>query len=334
MSDEATSLVRLLYRGILRREPDDPGLDQWTKAMKDGLSPSEIATAFIESDEFRGSTAVPLHVPPGHYYSPVTNPREAERAIAAIEAEPWPETLPGIGIDRGAMITTWNALLPYFSRNAFPVSPTQGFRYAYDNPSYSWGDGSVLQAMIRIFSPRRIIEVGNGWSSACMLDCVELYLEKECEFTFIDPHQGSLQELIGPTKASVRFLECGVQEVPKEIFDDLEKDDILFIDSTHVLKTGSDVGFELFHILPRLKSGVLVHIHDMFWPFEYPRLWAVDENRAWNELYAVRAFLMFNEQWEIVMFNDYLAKIEPQMIESTWSPFLINSGGALWLRRK
>jgi hypothetical protein len=66
---------------------------------------------------------------------------------------------------------------------------------------------------------------------------------------------------------------------------------VLFIDSTHVLRTGSDVCFELFEILPRLSPGVLVHIHDMFWPFEYPRSWVVEENRSWNELYAVRAFL-------------------------------------------
>ena len=113
----------------------------------------------------------------------------------------------------------------------------------------------------------------------------------------------------------------------------LEKATYCSVDSTHVLRTGSDVCFELFEILPRLAPGALVHFHDMFWPFEYPRSWAVDENRSWNELYAVRAFLTNNEQWEVVFFNDYFAKLETKRIEDTYPNFLRNSGGALWLRR-
>ena len=92
------------------------------------------------------------------------------------------------------------------------------------------------------------------------------------------------------------------------VFDELNEGDILFIDSTHVLRTGSDVCFELFEVLPRLAPGVLVHFHDIFWPFEYPRAWVVDENRSWNELYAIRAFLMNNSDWHIIFFNHYFAK--------------------------
>jgi len=94
------------------------------------------------------------------------------------------------------------------------------------------------------------------------------------------------------------------------------------------------VCFELFEILPRLSSGVLVHFHDMFWPFEYPRTWVVDENRSWNELYGVRALLTDNDAWRVLLFNDYLARLERPMIESTYPQFLRNSGGALWLMRR
>jgi hypothetical protein len=132
----------------------------------------------------------------------------------------------------------------------------------------------------------------------------------------------------------VRILDHSVQDTSLGIFEELSSGDVLFIDSTHVLRPGSDVCFELFQVLPRLARGVLVHFHDMFWPFEYPRSWIVQENRSWNELYAVRAFLMYNKAWEVVMFNDYMANFEAPLIESTYPAFLRNSGGALWLERR
>jgi hypothetical protein len=80
---------------------------------------------------------------------------------------------------------------------------------------------------------------------------------------------------------------------------------------------------------------VLVHFHDIYWPFEYPPTWVIDENRSWNELYAIRAFLMHNNAWDVVMFNDYLAKVERSVIEATFPQFLRNFiGSALWLTRK
>jgi hypothetical protein len=118
-----------------------------------------------------------------------------------------------------------------------------------------------------------------------------------------------------------------------ELFEQLQPGDFLFIDSTHILRTGSDVCFELFEILPRLASGVIVHFHDVFWPFEYPAEWIVDENRSWNELYALRAFLTDNGKWKILFFNNYFAKLERSLVEKTFPTFLRNPGGALWLQR-
>ena len=332
--EESQGLMRLLYQGILRREPDEAGLAKWTDALMNGVSPTEIVKSFITSDEFHRVAPVKLFVPPGHFYSPIVDPNEAERAFVAAEARPIPESIPGAAIDRAEMVRTWHSLLPFFSSNAFPHTPTPGFRYAYENGSYSWGDGSVLQAMIRYRRPKKIIEVGSGWSSACIIDTIEHYLDEPCELTCIDPYPQLLHQLTGDARSRIRSFECAVQEVPLEIFDELGRNDILFVDSTHVLRTGGDVCRELFEILPRLASRVLVHVHDMFWPFEYPRFWAIDENRSWTELYAIRAFLMYNDQWEVVMFNDFLAKLERPMIEATWPTFLQNTGGALWLRRR
>jgi hypothetical protein len=288
-----------------------------------------------ECDKLKNTTRAlySLHVPPGHFSSPVVDPIEAERHITRLEGNPIPLSLDGIKINREKMIEKWNSLLPFLNNIPFSQFEASGFRYAFENPSYSWGDGSILYAMLRSHQPRRVTEVGSGWSSACALDTVGRYFEGECEFTFVDPYPQLLVSLIGNVPTNVRIIEMPVQQVPLATFESLEAGDILFIDSTHVLRTGSDVCFELFEVLPRLAVGVLVHFHDMFWPFEYPRLWAVHENRSWNELYAVRAFLTNNDDWHITFFNDYFAKTERELIAASYPDFLKNSGGALWLQR-
>jgi NAD(P)-dependent dehydrogenase (short-subunit alcohol dehydrogenase family) len=276
---------------------------------------------------------VKLFVPPGHYYSPIVHPVEAERRLAALEAAPVPDALPGIRLDRPEMVRTWRTLVPFLASIPFPDRKEPRYRYAFENDFYSWGDGSVLHAMLRLHRPRRLVEIGSGWSSACTLDTVEHYMGGDCELTFIEPFPQSLRDLIGHD-ARARIIEAPVQQVPLAVFTALQEGDVLFIDSTHVLRTGGDVCFELFEILPRLARGVLVHFHDMFWPFEYPRRWAVDENRSWNELYAVRLMLSGSDDWRIVLFNDYLGRFERPMIEATYPPFLNNPGGALWLQRR
>jgi Methyltransferase domain len=216
----------------------------------------------------------------------------------------------------------------------FTAHAQNGLRYRFENPAYSWGDGSVLHAILRHYRPKRLIEIGSGYSSACTLDTVELNLDGHCQLTFIEPYPELLLSLIGDAASRVHILQHGVQQTPLALFNELEEGDILFIDSTHVLRTGSDVCFELFEVLPNLAKGVLVHFHDMFWPFEYPREWVIDENRSWNELYAVRAFLTNNHDWKVLMFNDYMAVFERPLIETTYPAFLRNPGGALWLQRQ
>jgi hypothetical protein len=113
----------------------------------------------------------------------------------------------------------------------------------------------------------------------------------------------------------------------------LQENDILFIDSTHVAKTGSDVLFEIFEILPLLNKGVKIHFHDIFYPFEYPRQWIVEEKRNWNELYFLRSFLMYNERFSIIAFNTYLENIDAPWFENNMPLCLKNTGGSCWLNK-
>ncbi len=332
-SDEAERFVHALYRGVLRREPDEVGLTHYVNAILAGRTHASIIEEFIGCQEFTDQTSVKLFVPPGHFYSPIVNPIEAARRLMSIEARQMPDGLPGIALDRSEMIRTWQRLLPFLVSVPFTAARRAELRYYFDNPTYSWGDGSILHAMLRFYRPQRIIEIGSGWSSACTLDTVDRYLDGACEMTFVDPNPRLLRDLLGDSARRVRILEMPVQHVPLAVFGTLEAGDVLFVDSTHVVRTGSDVCFQLFEVLPRLARGVLVHIHDMFWPFEYSRQWVVEENRSWNELYAVRAFLSYNDAWRIILFNDYLVKLERGMIEATYPQFMRNTGGALWLQR-
>ncbi len=105
-----------------------------------------------------------------------------------------------------------------------------------------------------------------------------------------------------------------------------------------IVKTGSDVHFELTELLPRLRSGVIVHFHDFFHPFEYPRSWIIDQNHSWNEIYFVQAFLMFNQSFEVMYFNDFFAKrcydnVKRLFPKDISSRIRLNPGGGLWLRR-
>jgi hypothetical protein len=338
--DPDARLVVALCRGILNREPLQEEVQAWLAGLRSPdprhrISGADAAEAFLASDERKTFLArlaewPHLFVPPGHFYSPIVAPETIKRVKVRI----YPETLPGISIDRATMVRAWQETLPHLQACPFIDGPSEEFRYHFDNPAYSYGDGSTLYAMIRRHKPKRIIEIGCGWSSACALDAIDLELGGECDVTFIEPYPQLLKDLTTGKSFEGRVVEAPVQDVDLTEFDRLEENDILFIDSTHVLKTGSDVVFELAEVLPRLKKGVLVHIHDIFWPFEYPEAWVFDENRSWNEIYALRAFLTGNSEWKIHFFGNYLTALEHSRIEADFPLMLKNPGGAIWLRRE
>lgn len=335
-SEDPERIVKMLYKAVLRRDADHDGLVHYSNRISSGSSVVSVMEEFLNSEEFKALSRTPLFVPPGHFYSPIVDVEEAKKYLSKQPSQP-PRSLPGIEIDHLAMVDLWLALVPYMKSSPFADERKEGYRYAFDNNAYAWGDGSILHGVIRHFTPKRIIEIGSGWSSACTLDTVQHYMDGQCDIQFIEPHPKLLYDLIGdggPLARNIKVHENFVQDVPLEVFDDLEAGDFLFIDSTHIVKSGSDCCFEFFDVMSRVKPGVIVHIHDMFWPFEYPAHWIVDENRSWNEIYAVRALLTDNPNWEIIMFNDYMARLERDLVERTFPTFLKGAGAALWLVRK
>ena len=159
-----------------------------------------------------------------------------------------------------------------------PREPDRTHRYGWDNDQYGPGHATWLHAMLRHLRPRRAVEIGAGWSSALALDVNEHHLGNSMAMTLIEPNPERLRSrLRAGDEAIVRILDQPVQEVGLEPFLELGRGDVCMIDSTHVSKIGSDVNHLVFRVLPALSSGVVVHVHDMFWPFEYPGDWALED---------------------------------------------------------
>jgi predicted O-methyltransferase YrrM len=269
-------------------------------------------------------------VPPGYFYSPYPDEGDAKKQLERVEQRK-DFHIPGIALKDDALLALWNRLLPKMAEAPFKEQANQQHRYHWVNDFYSFGDASVYFGLISLFKPKKIIEIGSGFSSALALDTRD-YLGLETQLTFIEPYPHILNQLLRDSdRQTVTLIEDKVQNVSLDVFAALEPNDILFVDSSHVMKTGSDVCFEIFEILPVLKPGVIVHFHDIFFPFEYPEKWVLSDKRAWNELYALRAFLMYNNAFDILFFNHYFMKRFPDEAHNPATPFAKNCGGGLWM---
>jgi len=166
-----------------------------------------------------------------------------------------------------------------------------------------------------------------------MLDTRDRFLAGELELTLIEPYTDRLHSLLRPEdEAAITLIEQRVQDVPLSAYDVLEDGDVLFIDSTHVSKIGSDVNHLVFEVFPRLRPGVFVHVHDIPHPFEYPAKW-VAEGRAWNEAYLLRAFLQYNSAFEVVFFGSHAQHFHREWIAGHMPLALERGSGSIWLRR-
>lgn len=283
---------------------------------------------------------VRLYVEPGHYYSPINDPAESEayygsdrylRQCARVDAL----------LDMQAMVAFWKKLAPLTVD--FPFRKAEGFRYFGRNNMFQYFDATILSGLLRWLDPRRIIEVGSGYSSAAMFDTLDrMKKPRLAAFTTIDPDQSRIRRLSPPTFAEV--IPGLVQDQPPERFSALDAGDLLFIDSSHVMKTASDVHYLFLHILPALKPGVVVHVHDIFYPFEYPKRWNTLHNRSWNEIYIVDTLLTHGQSFEVLFMNHaFVTKARDQVREpgdmfDRFRSFdtlpVHNLNGSIFLRRR
>lgn len=266
---------------------------------------------------------------PGHFYSPIPCIEELRKNKDYL----YDTTLPGMDLNDARQVALLDVFQKFYSEMPFDKRHANGLRYTFHNDYFRYADGIILYSFLRYLSPKRIIEVGAGHSTTLMLDINEKYFDNRIRLTVIEPYSERLQALLRADDLKLlELLANPLQALGLDLFGELGPGDILFIDSSHVGKSGSDVLHYLFRIFPKLRAGVYIHLHDMFYPFEYPFEW-LEMGRAWNELYLVRAFLAGNHDYQVEYFNDYMGKRQPALLQAKLPLCLRDNGSSLWLKK-
>lgn len=329
-------------RGPAQRKGNDVGIQRkalrWARFARTVWDNRWLCEALADRDNLRYIRLVP----PGHFYSPLLDIREIDAQAQRLFDKTVRE-IPGIRLNHEEQLRLLQDFAALYDECPFPETRGPSARYFLDNEYFSYGDGITLYSFLRHYHPQRIIEIGSGFSSAAMLDVNERFFGGSIQCTFVEPYPERLQGLMtadDTTRHTV--LKQKVQDVDLEIFDALGADDILFVDSSHVAKTGSDVCHLFSTVLPRLRQGVIIHFHDITWPFEYPRNW-IETGMSWNEAYFLKAFLQYNSAFQIVYFcsfieavgRELLAKSMPLALKAATqtSPLVTPSNSSLWLRK-
>lgn len=268
--------------------------------------------------------------PAGHYYSPIPSSDDVKRHLARQGSER-AKSCPDIRFREKEQFSLLQVYAQYYDELPFTEAKQADLRYYYDQEWFRYADAIFLYCHLRETQPQRIVEVGSGFSSAVMLDTVERFLPYTPEMIFIEPNCDRLFELLKPDdEAGVQIIQDRVQNVSPSVFAGLGADDLLFVDSSHVLKAGSDLYFLLFEVIPRLARGVIVHFHDVFYPFDYRSDW-LSMGRYWNEAYFLRAFLAYNAEWRIRFFNSYVGNRFNEYLVQEMPLCARDTGGSLYI---
>lgn len=274
---------------------------------------------------------IPLLFPIGHFYSPIVDPKD----IRSRENQIWnkSDVVAGVDLNIEQQIDLLTNLKQFPPDIQWPVEqPTEETKYFYSNDQYPILDAEFLYSMIRFAKPKNIIEIGSGFSSLITAEVNKDFFQESINFLCIEPYPR--QFLLNGVRGITKLIQEKVENVELSFFSILNAGDILFIDSSHVSKAGSDVNYLFFEILPTIKPGVLVHIHDIFLPDEYPKEWVIDQGRNWNEQYLLRAFLQFNKDWEVVWSGYLMGTRYTTQVQSTFPNYpKLGGGGSFWIRR-
>jgi hypothetical protein len=274
--------------------------------------------------------------PDGHFYSPIIDRDDLHQR----QAEIWPEDprVEGIDFNDSSHLKILGELFPaHIADFNYPEtlgeSDEELSGYYIQNSQFSWLDARSLFVLLQAWQPRRMIEVGSGYSSLLTADVNHRFLNDGIEFCCIEPYPRPF--LTRPIDGLNEVIVEKVERVPLDRFDALQAGDVLFIDSSHVCKTGSDVNYLYFEVLPRLKPGVRVHIHDIFLPHDYPKDWVLNEGRSWNEQYLLRALLTHSIGFKVLFGCTYAMHRFPQQVQQALAleSGAAFGGGSFWIER-
>jgi hypothetical protein len=251
--------------------------------------------SFHETSEhvYRAADRLGVYPVIDHYHEPPVRPRPAERE---------PRRLPGVDLRVDAQLELLGRLRYGHELREVPLQPTDATTPHYANPSFAAPDAQVYHSLLRHFRPRRVLEVGSGQSTRFAARALALNRSEgaEGELVAIEPYEAPELEQLG-----ARVIRRRVEELGDAAFAELAAGDVLFVDSSHVVQPGGDVTLLLLEVLPSLPAGVLVHVHDVFTPRDYPEEWR-RRRWFWTEQYVVEALLTDNPRLEVVLAVDHL----------------------------
>lgn len=261
-----------------------------------------------------------------HYYEPLFNTAILKKDLDS------DRNLPGIDFNTSEQIS----ILSEFDYNDEIISLKNSSSFDFENTSFKSGDAEYYYSLIRKYKPQKIIEIGSGNSTLIALDAIRQNNSEdrdyECNVTCIEPYEMDWLENI-----NVNVIRSKVEDVSIDIFKSLEENDILFIDSSHMVRPQGDVMFEYFEILPVLNPNVFIHIHDIFTPKDYLEEWIKEKNYFWNEQYLLEAFLSYNNKFKITGALNYLMHNYRDLLLKKCPVLSIESGrepGSFWIKKK
>ncbi len=317
--NDRSQILTAAYDALVAR------MDEW-RAQWDG----QMAAGAPESGA-APSNEINLLFPIGHFYSPIADPVDiASRRNRIFARAPMSQ---GINFNEASQLELLAKLKPHVETVDYPrAKPDDNITYFYDNDQYPVLDAEFLYGALCHFRPKTMIEIGSGFSSLITADVNRRILGGALNFICVEPYPR--QFLIDGVDGITHLNISKVEDLPLSYFDQLDDGDILFIDSSHVSKVGSDVNYLFFEVIPRLKKGVIVHVHDIFLPDEYPEDWVLKQNRNWNEQYVLQAFLQFNSAWEMIWASHFMGTRHRAAVQDVFPRYpKLGGGGSLWMRR-
>jgi predicted O-methyltransferase YrrM len=269
-----------------------------------------------------------------HYYQPIPRYESVPEATFTVRRD-----LPGVALDPDSTRATLTWLAAYGEEANWPRAPQPAGTYSAANDNFGFSSAALLHAMIRANGTRRVTEIGGGYSSLISLAALEKnHGPRGYRFTCVEPYPSAwLKAAIAERSGKAELIEQAVEKLPPESLAQLEAEDILFIDSSHCVRLASDVNFLYLQVLPRLKPGVIVHIHDIYLPYEYPRVHFFGRSKMfWNEQYLLEALLSENPRWEVILPGYMVQKdmeVEFRAAFPRYDPALDRKTSSFWLRR-
>jgi hypothetical protein len=253
------------------------------------------------------------HIRPIHYYEPLPDFRSItpqqitrRRANAAIDFN-------------------WECQLSLIDQLVQYRSELEQLEFDFDNVFFSGFDAAVYYALLRYLQPGRVVEIGGGYST--QLAAKALARNGRGRLTCIEPYP---EARLLDANLDVELIQTPVEQIDVDYFSSLDANDVLFIDSSHAVKFGSDVCYEFLEVLPRLKPGVWVHVHDIFFPHDYPVEWLLERRLALNEQYLLEAFLAFNHSFATQLANYWICLDHQDAAGRLWSTA---GASSFWMKR-